>query len=69
MESLSTRVAQDYAHQNSAVIASRMRVLQCEAEETDQGIYRMMSALATLKQRRAVIEATLRGMASVIEKR
>lgn len=69
LDHLATSVAQDWAHANSYTINSRRRVLQFEADETDKSIVALGAALANMKDRRAKIEATLRGLAVVIEKR
>ena len=66
---LAASIAQDWAHQNSVVIHSRVRVLRFEAEEVDKSIVALAAALANAKERRAKLEAMLNGLASVIEKR
>jgi hypothetical protein len=66
---LSESVAQDWAHANTAVINSRRRVLQFEAEEVDKSIVALAAATAAARERRARIDATLAGLATVVGKR
>ena len=61
--------AQEFAHQNSYTIHSRMRILCFESEEADKAIVALTGALANMRERRAKVEAMLRGLASVVEKR
>ena len=68
-DELAARVEREWAHQNSAVIASRQRVLQFEAEETDKSIAALTAAVINLKERRRVIDATLQGLATVVARR
>lgn len=69
LDHLASSVARDWAHQNSVVVHSRMRVLQFEGEEVDKSIVALAAALATAKERRKKIDAMLRGLAAVVEKR
>jgi hypothetical protein len=69
LDNLAASVAQDWAHQNSAVVNSRRRVLQFEASEVDASIVALVAALTNARERRAKIEATLTGLAAVIAKR
>lgn len=69
LDHLTASVAQDYAHHNSVTIHSRRRVLQFEAEETDKNIVALAAALVSLRERRAKLEAMLKGLTAVIEKR
>ncbi len=62
-------VASDYAHANSTVIHSRIRVLHFEAEETDKSIIAMLATLAQMKERRARLAATIAGLHAVIARR
>ena len=69
LTALTEEVARDWAHQNSAVIHSKVRVLRCEADETDKSIVALQGALQAAKDRRKKVEATLAGLAVVLEKR
>ena len=69
LERLAESAAQDFAHANSAVIASRRRVLQFEAEEADKSIVALQATLATMKERRAKLTAIIAGLSLVIGKR
>lgn len=69
LEALTESTAQQFAHQNSYTIHGRVRVLECEAEETDKSIAAMTNAINTLKARRVEIAARLDGLAQVLRKR
>lgn len=66
---LSQSANRQFAHANTAVIQSRLRVLQVEAEEIDKSILAMQSALAMLKARRLNVEAFIAGLDAVTELR
>jgi hypothetical protein len=68
-DALAASVAQDYAHQHTTTINSRRRVLEFEGTEVDGAIVALSAALADKKNRRQVIDATLRGLALVVGKR
>lgn len=68
-DKLGASIAQDFAHANTAVIGSRRRVLQFEAEEADKSIVSLQASLASMKERRAKIAAMIAGLSAVIEKR
>jgi hypothetical protein len=68
-DSLAESVAQNYAHQHTVTINSRRRVLEFEGEETDRAIIALSSSLAHKRNQRKRIDAALRGLASVVEKR
>lgn len=66
---LTASVAQDYAHQHTVTINSRRRVLEFEVAEVERSIVALTATLADQRERRARIEAMLRGLATVVEKR
>jgi hypothetical protein len=66
---LSEAVARDWAHANSAVINSRVRVLQFEAEEVDKSLAALQATVLQVRERRAAIEATLTGLGQVLARR
>ena len=68
-DELAKRIECEWAHQNTVVIASRQRVLQFEAEEVDKAIAALQGALVNMRDRRTVIDATLRGLAAVVARR
>lgn len=69
LDRIAASVAQDYAHQNTAVIASRRRVLQFEIEEAEKSIVALQASLANVKERRAKLAAMIVGLSDVIGKR
>jgi len=69
LDRLAEATSRDWAHANSAVITSRVRVLQFEAEETDKSIVALGATLVNLRERRAKIEAVLTGLGQVLAKR
>ena len=69
LDVLAESVAQNYAHQHSVTINSRRRVLEFEMNETERAIVALSSALSNQRRRRNVVSASLKGLASVIEKR
>jgi len=58
-----------FAHQNTVVIDSRRRVVQCDKDETEVAIMKLSSALMTARARLKTLEATLEGMDAVVAKR
>lgn len=66
---LSESVAQDYAHQHTLTINSRRRVLEFEQNEVDRAIVMLQASLSNQRRRKSTIEATLRGLATVVGKR
>lgn len=69
LDSLTESAAQDYAHQNTATINSRRRVLECEADEVERAITALTAAISHQRRRKNVIAATIKGLASVVAKR
>ena len=69
LEALTISVAQDYAHQHTATIQSKRRMLQCEAQEIDASIVALQATLMRQRERRAKVAATIDGLTSVIGKR
>lgn len=68
-DALATSIAQSYAHEHTITINSRRRVLEFEGSEVDRAVVALASALANKRNRRREIDATLRGLALVVEKR
>jgi hypothetical protein len=69
LDTIADSAAQMYAHQHTVTINSRRRVLEFEANEVERAVVALSSALSNQKRRRNQIAATLRGLASVVEKR
>jgi len=69
LDQLTLSVAQDYAHEASDDITRRRVVLACEANTVDHEVFTLVSRLADARDRRAKIEATLKGLAVVVGKR
>lgn len=68
-ERIADIAAKALAHANSYTINSKIRVLQFEAEELDASVIAMSAALVRIKERRAVVAATIEGFAAVVAKR
>ena len=58
-----------YLHQNSAAINSRIKVLEVEHEEAEIAINAMTTALANLRDKRARLDAEIKGLSAVLAKR
>lgn len=69
LEMLALETAHQFAHQNSAVVMSKMRMLRCEAEETDKSITALDAALRDKKELRKRVEAQLTALSVVLAKR
>jgi hypothetical protein len=69
LTAIASAAAKDFAHEHSATVQSRIRLLQFEGEETDKAITQIAAALTAAKDRRAKIDAMLNGLAEVLEKR
>ena len=68
-DKLTAATAQEWAHSNSAVIASRVRVLLFEREEVDKAIVMLSATLANARERRATLDAVLAGLQQVVGRR
>lgn len=68
-EELTERTRLEHNHFNSAVVASKMRVLQFEGEELVKSEAMLAGALESTRSRRKVVEATLAGLRKVLEAR
>lgn len=66
---LAAAVSQEWAHANSFTIHGKRRVLQYELTEIENAIAAMTAAIAKERERRSQVEAIIRGMTSVLEKR
>jgi hypothetical protein len=66
---LERRTELEHAHLNSAAVASRMRVLQCEAEEAERAEGQLRAALEGARARQRAIGAQLDGLRAVLAKR
>lgn len=69
LDALAASVAQDYKDQNTIVIRSRIRVLECEEVEADRALTALQGAVTNMREKRARIEAMLRGLEGVVSKR
>jgi len=58
-----------YAHQNTIVIDSRRRVVQCEYDETERAVTQLSAAVASAKARLKTLEAQLAGIDAMVAKR
>lgn len=56
-------------HANSAAISSRIRILECESEETDIAISALTASLADWKDKRARLDAQIKSLNLVLAKR
>ena len=63
------RTRLEMTHQNSAVIASRMRVVQCEADELEKSEMMLRASLDRIKARRRNVGAILVGLQAVLSTR
>lgn len=68
-DQIAEAISRDYAHQNSLVVQSRVRVLRCELDEIDLSVNNLTAALANARDRRAKVEAQIRGLTAVVAKR
>lgn len=68
-DALAASAAQSFAHQHTVTVNSRRRVLEFEGSETDRAIIALSSALANKRNRRKEIDAMLRGLEAVVNKR
>ena len=66
---LAERTRLEHVHQNSVVIASQMRVLQCEAEELMKSEEMLAATLSATRTRRKSVDAKLAGLKAVLAAR
>lgn len=69
LDNLTAAVAQDYAHVATEDIVRQRIVLACKANTLDSEILAWQRRLDDVRRQRAEVEATMRGLASVVEKR
>jgi hypothetical protein len=65
-DALAIETERAWAHQNSVVIHRHIRVLRCEAEETEKSIIDLQATLEGMREKRRRIEARLRGLTAVV---
>jgi hypothetical protein len=61
--------SRNYAHHSSAEVYARIRVLQAELDEVTSTINAATATLVNHRERRAKLDAEIRGLTAVVERR
>lgn len=69
IEQIEGSAMQNYAHQHTATIASRRRVLEFQAGEVERAIIALNASLSNRKRALNQLTAQIRGLTAVIGKR